>query len=276
MVPVICGEAVAAIGAYWARRHRPDAAAVRDLEDLAGLASVAFTNVKLDAELRAAVRARDEFIAIASHELRSPLTAAQLQLGVAARALAGPDPSRARGAVERAGRSAARLGRLVEGLLDVSRLLESRLVLEREPVALADLVRAVAARVADAHRGADVRVDAEDGPCGAWDRLRIEQVVENLVANAVKFGGDAPVEVRVRADGDAALLFVADRGIGIAAEDQARIFEPFERAVSSRHYGGFGLGLWIARQAVEAHGGTIAVESRPGAGSTFTVRLPLR
>ncbi|WP_232293259.1 sensor histidine kinase [Stigmatella aurantiaca] len=109
---------------------------------------------------------------------------------------------------------------------------------------------------------------------GRWDRLRVEQVVTNLLTNALKYGAGRPVAVRVEGAGERARLTVKDQGIGIAEEDLARIFERFERAVSDRHYGGLGLGLYITRQIVEAFGGTVGVTSRPGMGSTFTLELP--
>jgi len=111
---------------------------------------------------------------------------------------------------------------------------------------------------------------------GVWDRLRIESVVANLVSNAVKFGEGKPITVAVSSDGLVARLAVTDQGIGLSPEQQRRIFEKFERAVSERQYGGFGLGLWIVRQIVEAHEGSILVASEMGKGSTFIVELPIR
>lgn len=110
---------------------------------------------------------------------------------------------------------------------------------------------------------------------GRWDRMRLEQVVMNLLSNAMKYGEGKPIRVVVEAAGDTAVLAVSDRGIGIAAKDQERIFDRFERAVSVDHYGGLGLGLFVAKQLVEAMGGTIGVDSKEGCGATFTVRLPL-
>ena len=110
---------------------------------------------------------------------------------------------------------------------------------------------------------------------GIWDRVRLEQVITNLVGNAIKYGKGKPVEVEAVQDGSSAVLRVVDHGIGIAAEDQKRIFERFERARGTREYGGFGLGLWISRSIVEAIGGRISVRSTPGEGSTFTVTVPL-
>ena len=118
---------------------------------------------------------------------------------------------------------------------------------------------------------------ADSPPCGRWDRLRLEQVFGNLLSNAIKYGGGHPIEVAVSRNGNGhtAKLEVTDHGIGISAEDQARLFNRFERAVSIESFGGLGLGLYITRQIVTAHGGTIRVESQPGAGATFVVELPL-
>ena len=117
---------------------------------------------------------------------------------------------------------------------------------------------------------------ASDGVIGFWDRLRLEQVLSNLLTNAMKYGADAPIEVEISARGDAARMTVRDHGIGIHDEDQKRIFERFERAVSGESFPGMGLGLFITREIVEAHGGKIAVASRPGDGARFEVTLPRR
>ncbi len=109
---------------------------------------------------------------------------------------------------------------------------------------------------------------------GNWDRGGLEQLLSNLISNALKYGEGKPVDVIIESDAHFARVVVKDRGIGISAEDQARIFDRFERAGSVRHYGGFGLGLWISRRVVQALGGAIRVESAPGQGSTFTVELP--
>ena len=109
---------------------------------------------------------------------------------------------------------------------------------------------------------------------GRWDRARLEQVLTNLLGNALKYGAGAPIEIEVAATEGAARYRIRDGGIGTAPEEVPHLFQPFGRAVSPRHYGGLGLGLFIARQIVEMHGGTIGVTSEPGAGSTFTVELP--
>jgi signal transduction histidine kinase len=120
-----------------------------------------------------------------------------------------------------------------------------------------------------------VRVEATPA-IGRWDAARLDQVLTNLMTNAIRFGAGKPIVVTVKATASAASLAVTDHGIGIAPAAQARIFDRFERGdVSAQHYGGLGLGLYIARQIVEAHGGTISVHSEPGCGATFTVTLPI-
>ncbi len=172
-----------------------------------------------------------------------------------------------------------RLSTLVDNLLDVSRISAGRPRPEtRGQVDLVEVAREIVGRlwgeVANAETPATVL--AEAGPVvGLWDPLRVEQVVSNLLANALKYGGGKPVTVTVSRNERFACFEVRDHGIGIPPDKQARIFERFERAVSSRVYGGLGLGLYIARQIVDAHGGMLEVSSNPGSGSIFTMRLPI-
>jgi signal transduction histidine kinase len=229
-------------------------------------------------DLAAAVRARDTFLSVASHELRTPLTTLQLQSDGLMRSLEGPlDVERLRYRVGKIQQQSLRLNRLIGDLLDVSRITAGRLTLQREPADLRPLVEEALARAEEAlsRSGSAVELRAES-VVGEWDRLRLEQVVSNLIMNAAKYGGGKPVSITVGADGNTARIEVRDRGIGIAPADQARIFERFERAVSERNFGGLGLGLWISKQIVAAHGGLIRVESHPGEGSTFTVELPIK
>ena len=252
------------------------------LQDLAYRAAQAIENARLYGEAQAAVVARDEFLSIASHELRTPLTALKLALENMRR-VATPDAvaklppeyvERVLGTAERQGH---RLENLVSALLDVSRIHMGRLELEFEEVDLGAVVGESVAQVEDeaAQSGSELRVRGEPVR-GEWDRLRVGQIVTNLLSNAVKYGAGKPIEVAYGASGDRAFVAVRDQGIGIAPGDQRQIFERFERAVSSRNYGGLGLGLYIVRRIVEAHGGTIRVESSPGEGAAFVVDLPLR
>ena len=123
--------------------------------------------------------------------------------------------------------------------------------------------------------GCRLLLTLEEGVVGRWDRMRLAQVITNFISNALKYGPGAPIEVTAAARGDRAVLSVRDHGIGIAPKDQRRLFQRFARAVSPEHYSGLGLGLWIVRVLVEAMGGTVAVESQPGAGASFTAELPL-
>lgn len=229
------------------------------------------------AEAERAVRVRDEFLSIASHELRTPLTSLLLAVqSLREHAAEAQDPRTAR-VISVADRQVHRLTSLVGLLLDVSRIRGGRLELGRSDVDLASIVRDVAGLLADqaARAGCTLRAHADQPVRGQWDGLRLEQVVTNLLTNAIKFGKGAPIDVRVEsADGGGARLVVADHGIGMEPEVAAHIFEPFQRGVSSRHYGGLGLGLYITRSIVQAHGGTIEVASEVGRGSTFTVTLP--
>jgi PAS domain S-box-containing protein len=236
----------------------------------------------METKLRRAIKDRDDFLAIASHELRTPLTALSLQLESALRTVqTNPERGLATGRLLRNAQAAVaqsqRLGALIEELLDVSRLAAGRIHLARAEVDLAALVHDLASRFEEPARAADapINVEAPEPVRGTWDASRVSAIATNLLGNAVKYGAGSPIDVRVARAGDAAILIVQDRGIGIAEADQARIFERFERAVSTRHYGGFGLGLWIAREMARAHGGSIGVASTPGKGATFTVSLPL-
>lgn len=227
-----------------------------------------------ESALREAIQQRDDFLSVAGHELRTPLTAVQLHLGMLASATE-HDP-KLKGRVERVARGVDRLTRLVDQLLDVSRLSAGGLTLDREPLDLAELVRFVTdgfEAEAEAAR-CPLTVNAPTPVIGHWDRSRLEQVVVNLLTNALKYGRGAPIAVTVEPTPGGARLTVRDGGIGIPPADHARVFDRFERASPAHHYGGLGLGLFITRQIVEAHGGSIGVTSAPGEGATFTVYFP--
>ncbi len=247
--------------------------------DLAERAAMAVDNASLYTRSLDAIRARDEFLSIASHELKTPLATLQLQLDVLQDSMSAVLENNARltAQLATAHRQALRLANLVEELLDVSRITTGRLPLDTDDMDLVQLAGEVVDRFQrDAHRhGCDLRFETEhDGVIGRWDRTRLDQVLSNLLANAVKYGAGKPVTVSVSEDDGVARIVVRDEGIGIAPQDIARIFGRFERAVSTRHYGGLGLGLFIAQQFVEAHGGQIHVSSLPSSGSEFIVVLP--
>jgi PAS domain S-box-containing protein len=225
-----------------------------------------------------AVRVRDDFLSIASHELRTPLAGLALAVESLSTHLAEPiNVDRLHRAATIAKRQIRRIVCLVDMLLDVSRIRSGKLTLSPTRIDLRTVVEDVSALLAGelSRSGNELVVHAPEPVIGTWDALRLEQVVTNLLTNATKFGRGLPITVEVAADGEHARLSVSDQGIGIPAERRARIFEPFTRIVSSRHYGGLGLGLHITKTIVDAHGGTLTVESEEGVGSTFTVVLPL-
>jgi PAS domain S-box-containing protein len=248
------------------------------VEDLGRRAASAVENARLYREAQEAARAREEFLAIASHELKTPLTA--LQLAVQQILGAPPTDSGVRPGVsslQRIERCTKRLIALADDLLDVTSGRAVRMHLDLEDADLSQVVGDVIAGMQDviSRSGSDVCVASSGPTVGHWDRHRLDQVVTNLLTNALKFGAKRPIAVTVDGTAERSVkLRVCDRGIGIPFEDQSRIFERFQRAVTHRQYGGFGLGLWLVRQLVEAHGGTIEVTSEPGAGTTFTVELP--
>ncbi|HSP76893.1 MAG TPA: GAF domain-containing sensor histidine kinase, partial [Myxococcaceae bacterium] len=279
-VPLQVRGQVVGVLSFTSARRGYDGQDLALAQELARRAALAIDNARLYREARDAIRLREEFLSIASHELRTPISALQLHVqslqGALAREPAGPPPERLRRSLETVERQVKRQTQLVNDLLDVSRLGSGRLALRREPVDLAALAREVASRFEAelARTGTQLILRADAPVSGQWDRMRLDQVVTNLVANAVKYGRGNPVELTVEGEGGRARLTVRDAGIGIAPEDLGRIFNRFERAVSERHYGGFGLGLWITRQVVEALGGHITVDSELGVGSRFTVELP--
>ena len=263
-----------------ARRYTQ--ADVRLAEDLARRAAASLDNGRLYMEAQDAVRARDTFLSVASHELNTPLTSLTLNVQALRRDLeprapgAAPAPEALAVKVQAVQRQLSRLSSLVRELLDVSRITAGRLRLEREDLDLAALAREMVPRFSEdlARAGCELRLDAPVPVTGHWDRLRVEQVLQNLLSNAIKYGRGRPIDVRVGVDGERAWLRVRDEGVGIPPEGQARLFQRFERLASERHYGGLGLGLWIVKQIVDALEGRILVESVPGQGSTFTVELP--
>jgi signal transduction histidine kinase len=247
--------------------------------DLANRAALAVDNAKLYHEAQQAIRIRDEFLSIASHELKTPLTAMQLQLQNLRDMVERDGQSndgRIRDRLARTAQTTERLSLLVESLLDVSRIATGRMQLNLERFDLAEAAHAIAERLeSEAQRsGSVLTLSQVSSAVGLWDRLRIEQVLFNLLSNAVKYGCGQPIELNVSAGDDHARIQVVDHGIGICADDLQRIFGRFERAVPIRHYGGLGLGLYITQQVVAAHGGKVAVTSTPGEGATFTVELP--
>ncbi len=261
------GRTFVATGAEIPQGYGHEAMRVMSLIDVTRLKQV-------ESELQGAIRVRDEFLSIASHELHTPLTPLKLQIERLQRREQSPIELQNKLTV--VARQVDRLSNLVRQLLDVSRITGGRLRLTPEEVDLTAVVRDAADALESESRqsGSVIDIRADTSVIGRWDPTRIEQITSNLLSNAIKYGQGKPILVEVTGENEHARLRVHDRGIGIAPEQQQRIFDRFERAVSVRHYGGFGLGLWIVRQIVEASGGQVTVESQVGQGSTFTVELP--
>jgi PAS domain S-box-containing protein len=227
-----------------------------------------------------ALRARDDFIALVSHELRNPLNVLQLQIaGTAARLNSAIEPLSATLMHERLAamdRTMALLSREIDRLLEVSRMVNGPLKLEPEEFDLGALAHEVIERMADERRGCETILDQCGGCRVTWDRRRIVEMISNLLSNAYKYGVGKPVCVKLKASEDSIRLEVLDQGAGIPFADQQRIFERFEHAQARPRdaFGGLGLGLWICRQIVAAHGGRIWVESALASGSRFIAEVP--
>lgn len=277
-VPLVARGRTLGTLSFASTHRRYDAADLDLAQDLGRRAALAVDNARLYREAQLAVRARDEFLTIASHELRTPLTPMQLQIDGLLRTSkrGGLTAERAIPRLEMVKRQVERLSRLITNLLDISRISAGRLELEFEEVDLAATVNEVLARFRDelTAAGCPVFLSAPAEIIGRWDRLRLDQIVTNLLSNAIKYGAGKPIDIRLEDLEQSARLTVRDRGIGIAEDQQARIFDRFERAVSSENYSGFGMGLWIVRQIADALGATIQVESKQGEGATFTLDLP--
>jgi len=271
-------------------QHRGFAKVTRDMTDRL-LAQQAIRDLNADlerrveertAELAQAVRVRDEFLSVASHELKTPLAALDLQIhAIRERLRLSSSETLSRADLEpklaSLKRQSARLNSLVDTLLDVTRITTGRMILIREQVDLVEVAKDVVNRSQEVieQSGSAVELSSTGPVSGFWDRLRIETVVANLLSNAVKYGEGKPVDIALAQASGVARIRVTDRGIGIPRDRQRRIFERFERGVEEQHYGGFGIGLWVVQQVVEAHGGTVELVSREGEGATFVVELPV-
>jgi PAS domain S-box-containing protein len=240
------------------------------------------------------IKERDAILTIASHELRAPVGSLQLQVGMLQRVATSTanDVGTVRDAMGKTAseldamrqrmakieRHARRLAQLIDQLLDASHIRVGKFPLRLESTDLADLTRETVGSLRDEVEGSGSTLTLETGQpvLGEWDPIRVEQVIANLLLNAAKFGRGNPIIVSVEGDPERGWVSIKDEGIGIGDEDRERIFLPFERAVAVGGVMGLGLGLYIARQIVSAHGGTLTVESVPGVGSTFRVELPRR
>ena len=235
----------------------------------------------LAADLRTAVSARDTFLGIASHELKTPLTSLKLQTQSHQRALARSStqtwgPEKIHRVLETTARQITRLTRLVDDMLDISRIATGNLAMNLERVSLSSLVKDTAERLLPelAAVGSELKLDLEPDIQGEWDPYRLEQVLTNLLTNALRYAPGAPIHIRLREQEGQVVLSVRDHGPGIAPSSLERIFKRFER-LQTPNVGGLGLGLNICQHIIQAHGGSIRAESTLGQGACFIVELPV-
>jgi PAS domain S-box-containing protein len=250
-------------------------------EDLSFRIAASLDNACLYREAQKAVRMRDEFLSIASHELKTPLTPLKIQTQQLLRliskdSLASVEPARVNRMLEISNRQIERLNKLIEDLLDISRISTGKMGLRIEEFDLMELLHDMEQRFGGhlAASGCELRLAGPGSVKVHWDSFRIEQVLVNLLTNATKYAPGKPVDFLVETSANGVQISVRDQGMGIAHEDQDRIFQRFERAVSGTHFGGLGLGLYISTQIAEAHAGRLWVESEVGIGSTFHLLMP--
>lgn len=250
--------------------------------ELAKLASFAIDNSLLYRETQTSVQLRDDFISIASHELRTPLTPMKLQIEMVKRQMqdAAKDPSKMEKLAQIIGgadRQIGRLENLVNEMLDVSRMRAGQIVLDIQHCDFSQLIKNVLQQYQPEFTKykTPVHVNIPESVMGYWDDKRLEQVIVNLISNAIKYGRENPIHISLTVKDNKAIFAVKDNGIGISKSEQKKLFARFVRLVSVKHYGGLGLGLFIVRQIVDAHHGDIQIESEVDQGATFTVTLPL-
>ena len=248
-------------------------------EELAHRAALVVENTRLHRQAQTAVQMREDFLSMASHEFKTPLTGLQLQVNNMQRVLAksGPlDLQKIAWWVDNIDKQVGRLTDLVAGLIDASQVGAARLRPESEEVDLAEVVRCVAERFRSelVGKGYTLSLDVAGPIMGPWDRSKLEEIVTKFLGNAIKYGAGKPIAISVRRAEAEVTIEVSDQGIGMSTPDQKRVFKRFSRVASSQHYAGFGLGLWIARVLVEAMSGRVEVQSALGMGSSFRAFLP--
>jgi signal transduction histidine kinase len=272
---VVAGKALGAM-TFLASGRGYDTDDLALAEHVGARVASALENARLYEVAREAIRARDDLLLLTAHELRTPLTTLQLMTqSLQRRVQRGVDTNDAT-RIDDIARQVQRFDSIVGRVLDALSIRTEGVQLQPGPCDLAalvaDRVRFVERRAERA--GSPIRVEGPPSIVGTWDRARLGSAIDVLLDNAIKFGGGKPITVTLGTDGPALELSIHDEGIGIPADRMSCIFQPFERAVPKEHFGGLGLGLYIARAIVDAHGGSIDVTSQPGHGSTFAVRLP--
>lgn len=250
--------------------------------ELADRAGIAVDKARLFSEAQEALRTRDEFLSIASHELKTPLTSILLNLQLILHKIHNAtnqkiEMKEIEEMIQISKRQSNRLARLISDLLNISLISTGRLQLEREKVNLSDLIHDVLKRFEVQLKRARMKVEwgKDQKVVGNYDKIRLEQVITNLLSNSIKYGKNKPITLEVKREDNNAVVSIKDRGIGIKKKDLSLIFERFKRGINSKDFKGLGVGLYISRQIIESHDGALTVESKEGKGSTFTLRLPI-
>lgn len=251
-------------------------------QELAIRAGTAVDKARLYKEARDAIRDRDEFLAIASHELRTPLTSILLNLQLVLRKIRNTEKNKLNmenivKSIEYSESQSYRLAKLINDLLNISVVSSGRLKIEKEKMEFSGLVEKVLNKFDAQFKDAKVQVDFKNGEevFGFWDKVRLEQVISNLLSNSIKYGRGNPVVVSLEKENKKLIFSVKDTGIGIDKKRQKHVFEKFSRAVATKEFKGLGVGLYISRQIVEAHDGKIFLSSKKNEGTTFQVELPI-
>jgi len=250
-------------------------------QELAQRISISLDNIRLFQDNVRAIKTRDDFMSICSHELNTPLQTMKFKTQTLHRRLKRNKPESVPTSdmvqfIDSIDTQVQRLARLVGDMLDLAGVRGGKLALTRAPMDLTQMVRrAVEATKPALERAGNTVTLCDDGPLvGKWDSFRLEQVFLNLLANAMKYGPNAPIHITCKHRGQHAILHIRDHGRGIAEEDQERVFRRFERSVSRSEVSGLGLGLYISRKILRAHGGNIRIRSKLGIGTTLIVSLP--
>lgn len=237
---------------------------------------------KFQQKLHEAIKLRDEFLSIASHELKTPLTSLVLLVQSMKRIINASDnqlkiAEKIKKSIDQTEKQLLRLSHLIDEMLDITRIQSGKMVMNRTPFDLHDLIKEVSERLmpqVQSATGISIKILKVEHSVGTWDRYRIEQVITNIVTNAIKYGEGKPIEVTLENFNNEALIKIKDYGLGIPKNQHEKIFNRFERGNHSVYTGGLGLGLFISKQIIDSHKGKIWVESEPGKGSTFIVLLP--
>ncbi len=254
------------------------------IKELADRAGITVDKAKLYTEAQEAILSRDEFLAVASHELKTPLTSILLSLQLVLRRLEKSTTKidASEEVIEAVGvgiQQSKRMSRLINDLLDVSETSSDYFQLYKEKVNLSELINDIKLKfeIILKEKKIQLIVKEEDKNIkGVWDKIRLEQAISNLISNAIKYGNGKPISLMVKKVGSTVEIKVIDRGKGVKKEDRKKIFKVFNRGSDVKHYKGIGVGLFLTRQIVEAHGGEIGLLSKVGDGSVFTIKLPIK